>query len=82
MNIALVIFRGDPQRGGAERYTADIAAALAVRGHRVDLISTRFGPELPGVNFVPIAAKSPTRAGRYVDFLNHLDQQLAGRSKL
>jgi UDP-glucose:(heptosyl)LPS alpha-1,3-glucosyltransferase len=79
MNIALVIFWGDPQRGGAERYTADIAAALAGRGHGVDLISTRFGPEIPGVNFVPIAARAPTRAGRYLDFLNHLDGHLAGR---
>jgi UDP-glucose:(heptosyl)LPS alpha-1,3-glucosyltransferase len=79
MNIALVIFRGDPQRGGAERYTADIAAALAGRGHGVDLISTWFGQEIPGVNFVPIAAKAPTRAGRYLDFLNHLDGHLAGR---
>jgi UDP-glucose:(heptosyl)LPS alpha-1,3-glucosyltransferase len=79
MNIALVIFRGDPQRGGAERYTADIAAALAGRGHRVDLISTRFGPEIPGVNFVRIAARAPTRAGRYLDFLNNLDAHLAGR---
>jgi UDP-glucose:(heptosyl)LPS alpha-1,3-glucosyltransferase len=79
MNIALVIFRGDPQRGGAERYTADIAAALAERGHGVDLISTRFGPEIRGVNFVPIAAEGPTRAGRYLDFLNHLDAYLAGR---
>src|SRR5271170_7640740 len=79
MNIGLVIFRGDPQRGGAERYTADIAAALAGRGHGVDLISTRFGPEIHGVNFVPVAAKAPTRAGRYLDFLNHLDAHLVGR---
>jgi len=79
MNIGLVIFRGDPQRGGAERYTADIAAALAERGHRVDLISTRFGGEIPGVNFIPIATNSPTRAGRYLDFLNHLETHLSGR---
>jgi UDP-glucose:(heptosyl)LPS alpha-1,3-glucosyltransferase len=79
MNIALVIFRGEEQRGGAERYTADIAAALAARGHGVDLLSTRFGREIRGVNFVTIAAQSPTRAGRYLEFLNHLDAHLAGR---
>jgi UDP-glucose:(heptosyl)LPS alpha-1,3-glucosyltransferase len=79
MKIGLVIFRGDPQRGGAERYTADIAAALARRGHGVELISTRFGPEIPGVNFVSIATDAPTRAGRYLDFLNHLDKHLAER---
>jgi len=76
MNIALVIFRADPQRGGAERYTADIAAALAKRGHRVDLISTRFGAEIGGVNFVPIVVKSPSRAGRYLQFLDRLDEHL------
>ncbi|MGD0770919.1 MAG: glycosyltransferase family 4 protein [Tepidisphaeraceae bacterium] len=80
MNIALVIFRGEEQRGGAERYTADIAAALGARGHGVVLLSTRFGREIPGVNFVPIAAQSPTRAGRYMEFLDHLDAHLAGRT--
>lgn len=79
MNIALVIFNGDAHRGGAERYTCDIAGALAGRGHRVDLIATRFGAEIPGVNFVAIPARSPTRAGRYSDFLNHLDAHLSGR---
>src|SRR5580704_4456824 len=76
MNIGLVIFIADPQRGGAERYTADIAAALAKRRHRVDLISTRFGQEIAGVNFVPIAAKSPSRSGRYLQFLEGLEKHL------
>jgi UDP-glucose:(heptosyl)LPS alpha-1,3-glucosyltransferase len=79
MNIALVIFRGEEHRGGAERYTADIAAELAWRGHSVDLISTRFGREISGVNFVPIAAKSPTRAGRYLQFLKNLEGHFAGK---
>jgi UDP-glucose:(heptosyl)LPS alpha-1,3-glucosyltransferase len=79
MNIGLVIFRGDPQRGGAERYTADIAAALARRGHGVEVISTRFGPEIEGVKFVPVAARSPTRAGRYLQFIDRVDAHLAER---
>jgi len=79
MNIALVIFRGEEHRGGAERYTADIAAELARRGHRVDLVSTRFGREIPGVNFVPIAAQSATRAGRYLQFLDHLERHFSGK---
>lgn len=77
MNLALVISRADPQRGGAERYTADIAAALVQRGHRVDLISSQFGPAIAGVNFVPMTAKSATRAGRYISFLNRLDAYFA-----
>ncbi len=76
MNIALVIFNADPQRGGAERYTADIAVALAGRGHQVDLISTRFGSPIAGVNFVALDAKAPTRAGRYPIFLSSLDAHL------
>jgi UDP-glucose:(heptosyl)LPS alpha-1,3-glucosyltransferase len=79
MNIGLVIFNADPQRGGAERYTADIAAALAARGHQVNLISTRFGPPIAGVNFVTLDAKAPTRAGRYPIFLNSLDTHLRGQ---
>jgi UDP-glucose:(heptosyl)LPS alpha-1,3-glucosyltransferase len=79
MNIGLVIFNADPQRGGAERYTADIAAALAGRGHQVDLISTRFGAAIDGVKFVSLDAKAPTRAGRYPIFLNSLDAHLRGQ---
>src|SRR5580704_15895267 len=77
MKIALVIFQADPQRGGAERYTADIAAALAQRGHQVDLISKRFGPDISGVNFVRLEVKAPSRAGRYLQFLDQLEEHLA-----
>jgi UDP-glucose:(heptosyl)LPS alpha-1,3-glucosyltransferase len=76
MKIGLVIFQADPQRGGAERYSADIAAALAQRGHQVDLISKRFGPDIPGVNFVPLAVKAPSRAGRYLQFLDRVEKHL------
>ncbi|MGD0542714.1 MAG: glycosyltransferase family 4 protein [Tepidisphaeraceae bacterium] len=79
MNIALVIFNADPQRGGAERYTADVAAALARRGHQVDLIASRFGPPIDGVKFVSLDAKAPTRAGRFPIFLNSLDAHLRGQ---
>ena len=33
MRVALVILRADASRGGAEKYTLDLAAALAERGH-------------------------------------------------
>jgi UDP-glucose:(heptosyl)LPS alpha-1,3-glucosyltransferase len=77
MNLALIIFRADPDHGGAERYTAGIAAALAERGHRIDLIATRFGPPIPSVNFVPLAVKGATRAAAYGAFLYQLDESLA-----
>jgi UDP-glucose:(heptosyl)LPS alpha-1,3-glucosyltransferase len=79
MHVALIIFRADPQRGGAERYTADIAAALVARGHQVDLLSTHFGPPIPGVNFVSLSGAAPTKAGQYRAFLNSLDEHLASK---
>jgi UDP-glucose:(heptosyl)LPS alpha-1,3-glucosyltransferase len=76
VKIALVIFRADPARGGAERYTADIAAALAARGHAVSLISTQFGQPIPGVEFINLAKRAATRLGRYARFLDALDEHL------
>ncbi|CAA9371559.1 MAG: hypothetical protein AVDCRST_MAG64-163, partial [uncultured Phycisphaerae bacterium] len=40
MKVALVILHADPARGGAERYTADLAAALGKRGHDVTVLSS------------------------------------------
>jgi len=76
MNIALVIFNSDPARGGAERYTAELGGALAGRGHQVHLLAGRFGPPIAGVQFVPLNRGAPTRAGRYLAFLDALDAQL------
>ena len=42
MKIGLVILHADAARGGAERYTLDLAAALARRGHDVSLLATSF----------------------------------------
>src|SRR5688572_3408229 len=66
MKIALVILHADPARGGAERYTVDLAAALARRGHDVVLIDSE-----------RLAATALTRVGRYRDFLRRLDDHLA-----
>ncbi len=80
MNIALVIFSADPARGGAERYTADLAAALAKRGHQVHLLAARFGASIDGVQPVPLPAKSPTRAGEYQKFLGALHDHFQSNS--
>ncbi len=50
-----------------------------LRGHQVDLISTRFGSPIAGVKFVTLDAKAPTRAGRFPIFLNSLDAHLRGQ---
>lgn len=77
MNIALVIFRADPARGGAERYTIDLAAALAGRGQRVTMASSTFARIPTGVEQVPLSASAPTRLGRYTRFLDALDGHLS-----
>ena len=77
MKIGLVIFQSEESRGGAERYTVDIAEGLAARGHAVELISSSFGKPIEGVRRVEVAARSPTRAGKYMQFLKNLDAHLA-----
>lgn len=79
MNIALVIFRSDPARGGAERYTIDLASALAVRGHTVTLLcSDRDGTPTGATPFRSVTLRSSalTRLGQYQRFLASLDEHV------
>ena len=78
MNIALAIFHADPARGGAERYTIDLAGAIAAQGQSVSLLASSFGTPPPRVQAVPLAAGGITRLGRYESFLASLDAHLAG----
>ncbi|MEM6312676.1 MAG: glycosyltransferase family 4 protein [Planctomycetota bacterium] len=48
MHIALQIFTANPQRGGMERYTHDLANALLHRDHDVTTIATTFANDWPG----------------------------------
>jgi UDP-glucose:(heptosyl)LPS alpha-1,3-glucosyltransferase len=77
VKIALVILHADPARGGAERYTVDLAAALARRGHDVSLLASSFAAPIAGVTNATIDATGLTRAARYRGFLNALDAHLA-----
>lgn len=79
VKIALIIFRADAARGGAEGYTVELAAALAARGHQVSLLASRFGEPLAAVANVPIAVGAATRAGRYLAFLDGLDAHLSAQ---
>lgn len=76
MKIALVILHADPARGGAERYTIDLAAALAREGHDVSLLATGFGEVPSGVAAVKLDHRGVTRAGRYGRYLDALDAHL------
>ena len=54
MKIALVILHADPTRGGAERYTIDLAAALVRAGDDASLLATRFHQVPDVVEQVPL----------------------------
>jgi UDP-glucose:(heptosyl)LPS alpha-1,3-glucosyltransferase len=74
MRIALVILHADPQRGGAERYTVDLASALAAGGHDVSLCATTFADAPgPAVKVVPLSTTAKTRSGRYRQALAQID---------
>jgi len=78
VRVALVIFRADPGRGGAERYTADLAAALVRRGHDVSVLASDIeGDPAAAPRRVRLAARGVTRTGRYQAFLDALDAHLA-----
>jgi UDP-glucose:(heptosyl)LPS alpha-1,3-glucosyltransferase len=78
LNIALVILHADPSRGGAERYTVDLAHAVAGRGgHHVSLLATSFDAVDASVRQVPLGRPAATRLGRYLRFLDALDARLA-----
>lgn len=77
MKIALVILHADASRGGAERYTIDLAAALAAAGHSVSLLATSFASRPAGIDAVLLPAGGITRAGRYRQMLDALDTHLA-----
>lgn len=60
MNLALVIDRFDPSKGGAESYLAALGSWLATRGHRVAILS-QDAPR-PGADF-PFELRRIGRAG-------------------
>lgn len=77
MNIALAILHADPARGGAERYTVDLAHALAARRHDVSLLASSFAGVDDPVRKVALPAGGATRLQKYLRFLHSLDAHLA-----
>jgi UDP-glucose:(heptosyl)LPS alpha-1,3-glucosyltransferase len=78
MRIGLVIQHAVPARGGAERYTIDIARSLSHRGHDVSILASTFGDDVPWeIKQVKLEARSlGSRAVAYRRFLNALDTHL------
>ena len=80
MRVALVILHADPSRGGAERYTVDLANGLRGRGHETIVLATSFGEGVKGGDDVCLPVRAATRAGRYCRFLDQLDSHLTANS--
>jgi UDP-glucose:(heptosyl)LPS alpha-1,3-glucosyltransferase len=66
----------DPARGGAERYTVDLAGALRGRGHSVALVANSFGSGIQKEDDLLLQVRAATRVGRYRHFLDQLDNRL------
>jgi UDP-glucose:(heptosyl)LPS alpha-1,3-glucosyltransferase len=77
LKIALVILNADAARGGAERYTVDLAEGMRRRGHRVSLIASSLTPETQSPQNMQLPAAGTSRDGRYLRFLDRLDRHLA-----
>jgi UDP-glucose:(heptosyl)LPS alpha-1,3-glucosyltransferase len=79
LDVGLVILHADATRGGAERYTLDLARALTARGHAVTLLAASFGETPSGARQVALGARGRTRAGQLGAFLDSLDAHLDQR---
>ena len=77
MKIALVILHADRNRGGAEKYTLDLAIALRKRGHDVKLLATTFSADVLPEQRIKLADHGFTRSASYVSFLDDLDEHIA-----
>lgn len=80
MNIALVIDRYLPQKGGGERYVQILAQGLAKRGHRVTILARRFPHEPsgdPNIRFHRVPAPSRPGALKVWAFARRCGQEAA-----
>ena len=75
VRIGLVILHADAARGGAERYTLQLAEALANAGHDVALLAASSAADVPA-KFVPLAYGGLTRSARYRSFCRALRDHL------
>lgn len=77
VKIGLVILHAGAARGGAERYTIDVAHALAARGHGVTLIASDFSGDISTqVGRVQLTLSTASKTRRYTQFLDQLDAHL------
>ncbi len=72
MKLALVIEKMDPQRGGRELSTAQIAAELAGRGCEVTILCQTGEWQCEGVKIIELGRRGCCRSRRQVNFLADL----------
>jgi UDP-glucose:(heptosyl)LPS alpha-1,3-glucosyltransferase len=68
MNIALIMERIEPWRGGAETSTMQFARHLSNLSCRVTILTRSDAQPMPGLDIVPIAANGSLRSLRTVQF--------------
>lgn len=78
MKIALIIERMDAGRGGREKSTAQIAAALVRRGHTVEVLCQRGRLDSPGVTVRPLGRRGLSRRARLEHFVADVQRALDG----
>jgi len=69
MKIALVIERFDPSRGGREVSTAQVASALARRGHEVAIFCQSCRDACEHVRVLPLKSRGLDRSSRLASFV-------------
>jgi UDP-glucose:(heptosyl)LPS alpha-1,3-glucosyltransferase len=74
MHALLAILHADPARGGAERYTVDVASRLAAKGVNVTIAATSFAPGQTPFARLVVPAQAMTRLGTYLRFIDALDR--------
>jgi len=79
MKAALVIERMDVLRGGREVYTAQLAEALAGRGHEVTILcqNRSWQPDCQGVRFVELGRRGTLRRTRASNFVADVQTRIA-----
>lgn len=80
MKVGLVIYHADARRGGAERYTIDLARSLAHRGHDVTILAASYHECPWEVKQIKCDAMGLSRSLRYRRFLINLDIHLQSHS--
>ena len=77
MRVLLAILNASVARGGAERYTRDLATAFLSRGIDVSTVATTFDADWPGTKH-EVTLRAMTRAGAYSGYLAKVDKLIDG----